>query len=276
MFKHWGTKPVKARVEVQVQTLTQPRNGSALTIYENFNVAFERGDKIIYTADKKSKSTMKGQVAVEFNETLVMDITLYVDSKGKYQDKPATLIVRQRRKGAAGLKNDKNAFKTVGSVPFNLADFGDEGEPSGLTSDLSLCVDEGVELVATIKCTKGDTSPLKKEDSPAKKISSDKGKTNDKSKKTTKDDDDDDDEEDDDDDDDDDNGKSKSANKKRGEDTNKKTPAKKADSIKKSSSTPAKSAPVQAAAVDDDSKWDFLTRRRAARPSPLLLLLLLL
>ncbi len=65
------------------------------------------------------------------------------------QEKNGTLSVKQRKRGVAGSKEGKDAFKTLGVVPLELHNLS-ELHRVELTWPLSWCVEEGAELSAIV------------------------------------------------------------------------------------------------------------------------------
>lgn len=77
----------KITFHIEVKKLTL-KKATALERDTALNVCVERGKHLLTTNDKTALVTKEGDFAVNFNETLILDATLYKTSSGLYQDKP--------------------------------------------------------------------------------------------------------------------------------------------------------------------------------------------
>jgi hypothetical protein len=85
----------------------------------------------------------------EINETVSLSATLYQDSRGVYKEKRGTLTVKQRKRGLAGLKGDKDSFRTVGIASIDLSNF---VHSNGKLKEFGLqwCAADGAFILASV------------------------------------------------------------------------------------------------------------------------------
>ena len=86
----------------------------------------------------------------QYNKLL---LTIFPSYKSKVlQEKNGTLTVKLRKRGAAGRKEGKDAFKTIGGVPLSLHDLSDcHQEPFTETLDWCVVEDAKLEFVVTAR-----------------------------------------------------------------------------------------------------------------------------
>lgn len=82
-------------------------DSSGLQVGDNIVVSFEKGDnKYVQSSDHgiTDDDDGNGHLSCTINESLSLDVSLYRDSNGLFQEKIGKVNVFQRRRGAAGLK----------------------------------------------------------------------------------------------------------------------------------------------------------------------------
>lgn len=85
-------------------------------------VAFEKDPKkfVLSTDHVVKLDDVHDEISADIEETLTLDITLYKESSGKFQEKIAQLNVYQRRRGPVGLKPGKEGLKSLGIASLPL------------------------------------------------------------------------------------------------------------------------------------------------------------
>lgn len=151
-FKRQGATPTPHTFAIEVISITS--NLNEFDVGQKFSVLAERGDHSISTSDYVSKRDGKN-VVISVNETISLDATLYADSGGPYQEKLGNLVVRQRRLGSAGLKQGKEAFKSIGSCSLQLHTYAtaSNGTPIPLSLPLEVCAFDNavISIIITAK-----------------------------------------------------------------------------------------------------------------------------
>ncbi len=176
-FQRRGAKAVSFEFTFAVDSISSQAS-DGLELGKSFSICIEKGDKNIKSGDHKS-FLQGSEIVVTVNEKLNMSVTLYENSDGKYQEKLATILLRQRRAGAAGLKNGNDAFITVGTIPLQLESYANMTE-SKVSLPLQLCSFDG--CMVNMSITSRNSSNSSNSQTPSKSPSPKKEKSSTKSK----------------------------------------------------------------------------------------------
>ena len=182
-FQRRGAKAVNFEYTFDFDSISSQAN-DGLELGKSFSLFIEKGDKNVKSGDHKS-FLQGSEIVVTVNEKLNMNVTLYENSDGKYQEKIATILLRQRRAGAAGLKNGNDAFITVGTIPLQLQSYADASDTK-VSLPLQLCSFDGCLVNVSISSTNlsSSTQTPTKSTSPTKEKTPSKEKTSSKAKST--------------------------------------------------------------------------------------------
>lgn len=179
-FQRRGTKAASFEFTFAVDSVSSQAS-DGLELGRSFCLFIEKGDKNVKSGDHKS-FLQGSEIVVTVNEKLNMSVTLYENSDGKYQEKLATILLRQRRAGAAGLKNGNDAFITVGTIPLQLESYANTAELK-VSLPLQLCSFDGCMVNMSITSTNSTNSSNSSiSQTPSKSPSLSKEKTSTKSK----------------------------------------------------------------------------------------------
>lgn len=115
-FKKLGTKKVKVCFIVEVDKVVLPKSHGLDDNVDHLVIAIEKGNRQIQTQDHVVKvSSITKDAVCEIQETLRLDVTLYKEATGLYQEKICKINVYQRRRGMSGLKiASKDSLKSLG------------------------------------------------------------------------------------------------------------------------------------------------------------------
>eukprot|EP01033_Poteriospumella_lacustris_P019011 gene19011-13717_t len=152
MFKHLGTTAVKFDFLLEVKSVVFPDMEDAFDGTETVCVGYERkGHSTVVTADRPVTFDQNDELAAFFKEKMKVGATLYKENKtGLFQEKFGQLNILQRKKGSAGMKNTKDAFKTLGVAMLPLHEIAQSS--TGLVDRslrLQWCMSERARLVVS-------------------------------------------------------------------------------------------------------------------------------
>lgn len=160
-FRAFTAEAVKVNYFVKVHSVELP-NMRGVDEKDRFAVSLERGKRINITGDQPPLFEYTGDVGIDFDETLALDVTLYLNGEGVFEPKEGFISLLQRKKGALGLKKGKEGFKSSGTCKLQLHGEFADGGPHEVELPLQWCIAEGATVKMTITCNYLNGAPPKR------------------------------------------------------------------------------------------------------------------
>lgn len=160
-FRALTAEAVKVNYFVKVHSVELP-NMRGVDEKDRFAVSLERGKRINITGDQPPLFEYTGDVGIDFDETLALDVTLYLNGEGVFEPKEGFISLLQRKKGALGLKKGKEGFKSSGTCKLQLHGEYADGAPHEVELPLQWCIAEGATVKMTITCNYLNGGPPKR------------------------------------------------------------------------------------------------------------------